>query len=162
MLKYERVRQGEADLRDALRFLLPIVEFGVFQLESCLLDVGAVPECSGLCRLEVDIDERHLGDSLDLEGRSDITTEKLIQLLLLRGERVRVPGPLEFLLHQVGLHVEGVRTKRHLLNDAVLDGAIELAIQRNRVSTGRDGALGLQNRVIQPLDGANQRELLGA
>ena len=45
-----------------------------------------------------------------------------------------VPGPLEFLLHQVGLHVEGVRTKRHLLNDAVLDGAIELAIQRNRVS----------------------------
>ena len=83
-------------------------------------------------------------------------------MLFLRGERVRVPGPFEFRLYQVAPHVEGVRTKRHFLYDAVLDGAIELAIQSNRISTGRDGALALQNRVIQPFDAADERELLGA
>ena len=112
------------------------------------------------CRVHVDFGNRQLGDRFNNEVRANITPEQLVQLLLLRRQRVLVGRPCQFFFGQPEPDVEGVGAKRHLLCDPHFKGAVELAIESKGLLGRIESALALENREIQPLDRVGHRQPL--
>jgi hypothetical protein len=156
-VEIRHVQDGEADLRNPIGLRDPAIQIGLLQLEARLPHVGPVLERVRLRRGEIDLergDRRHV---LHLERRAHITSEQLVQLLLLRRERVLTRRPRELLLRQANLHLERVGPERNPLGDADLQKSVELSVERERVVVRGQGALGLQNRKIETLDAIDER-----